>query len=287
MSFVPPFFGNFGKKVKDLFDKQYKYDNQLVSKNKTRSGLVVESTATFGKSLVGGVEATYSDNSFGETKFTFDTAGKALNNIKLTKVHDGVVVTVDNGVNPSCPKNNQPTTKIVAEYSQANVAAAVTTNYIHSSGDYNIETAVSAGSDGVSVGGSFKFVKDKDGQGVKDYNAGIEYTDKDYTVTLKTESSLNTVKVGFIHKVDADLTVGADAKICRASGARDLVFGSEFAVDKTTTVKSMLKTNGEFAVAYTQKFTNPRVQLGYASKFKTSTGLNATAFGVNATFGDY
>jgi hypothetical protein len=50
MSFVPPFFGNFGKKVKDLFDKQYKYDNQLVSKNKTRSGLV-SSLAVFEKKV--------------------------------------------------------------------------------------------------------------------------------------------------------------------------------------------------------------------------------------------
>jgi len=298
-AFVPPFFGNFGKKVKDLFSKQYEYDNKLTTKNKTRTGLTVESTATFGSDLTGAVDATYTDKSFGETKFAFNTVGKAVNTTKLTKLQDGLTLTVENGVEPKNAKGPLPTTKVVAEYSVNNAAAAVTANYTHPDSFYNIETAVSAGSDGVSVGASAKFVKDAKTNGVADYNVGVEYTDKDYTVTVKTEKVLDTVKIGFIHKVDSDLTVGADASVARSNGDRTLTFGSEYALDKTTTIKSHLKNENktgkdgktssttDFAVAYTQKFENPKVQLAYAAQFGYATGFAATKFGVAATFGDF
>jgi len=290
-AFLPPLFSKLGTATKDLLTKKYDFKNQVGSKHNVSGDLNIESTATVGEAwdVSGNVKTKYKNKDFGEFEGEFNTGGALTGELKANKLHDGLTVVVKG--------TEKPNAKVSLEYRRESVSATVGTD-VNFSGKTTakLDASVVAGVDGFSVGGNV--VYDADKSALDDYNFGAEYSEKDYTLTLKTAPNdkskakkADEVVASYFHNLPAKgkhkTQVGGQASWNLTSDDRVLTFGSEHDVDDNTLVKAKVDTNGIFATAIEHRLANPALKVALSSswegKKKTTT---PEKFGVALTFGD-
>ncbi len=121
------------------------------------------------------------------------------------------------------------------------------------------------GFDGLSVGGQFKY--DITGQRLADFNAGAEYSQPDYTVTLKTSEQANKIATSYLHKLSPQLTVGGLFCFDIESNKRLLTVGGSYRIDSASFTKAKLDTNGTLSTVFEHRLRNPNVKLVLASEY--------------------
>jgi len=300
-TFVPPIFGDLGKSAGDLFKKKFDPKKDFVhvvkTTNKTASGLVFTTGGEFdaANNLTGNLKVAYKKETFGEATGELSTGGPAKVELKLKKLQPGLTVTLTGDTAPAFaaadPKNKftSTTAKASVQYARDFFAgtAAVETGF----GAVNVLTGSGViGFEGLSVGGEIKYDTNKSSD-VEDYNVGAEYTDKDFTATLKTAKFGNDLTGSYIHKVSGDLQVAGqfntklDGKLDDASAG----LASEYKVDANTTVKLRGDTKKVVALAVEHRLANPRLAVGFASSWSLTgfSAPNPKDFGVSLNFGDY
>jgi len=285
-AFVPPLFGKLGTAASDLFKKKYDYQNVVQQKHKTKSGLVFTSGAELSQSIVGNVKLNYKQPS-GEAEGEIQTNGNGKGQLKFKKLAEGVVATVS-----ADAKNkdwgNTSTGKAVVDYQQDffSGSAAVETSFFDRT---QLVGSGVIGFDGLSVGGEVKFDV-KHVNDVDDYNVGAEYSQPDYTATVKTAKRGEDLHLSYFHKINESQQVGAQF-LARISGGDEkvLTLGTEYKVDEATTLKLKGDTKGELATALQHDLKSPAVRFGLSSLFDARNPqlLTAKKFGLAITFGDY
>jgi len=292
--FVPPVFGKFAKKAKDLFKKKYDYDNKIVTKHKTKTaGLTLEASGVVATPIAGAFKGKYKDKKYGEAEAEVSTAGKLYGTAKFDQLAKGLEVNFSGGVDPLAKKKGA-NDRLSAEYAQ---------EYFSTSGSVDVNmgdttTAVldgtaAVGFEGLSVGAQFSFDVSQAVQKFADFNLGAEYTRDDVSLTLTTERKGDVIHGFYHHQINRNYQVGAQFDYAPrsevASKKHVLTIGTEYQLDVDTVVKAKANSNGLIETAIQHNLQNPSVQVGLAASFnrKSADCLQAQQFGITLTCGDY
>jgi hypothetical protein len=293
--FVPPVFGKFGKKLKDLLKKKFDFENKIVTKHKTKTaGLTVEAGGVLGcQNIDGFFKGKYKDKKYGEVEAELSTKGKVALTSKLDQLAKGLEVNYNGGSDPASKKKGL-NNKIGLEYAQEffAVSGSVDVNQADIATNAVVDVAGVVGMEGFSVG--LQAAVDANApQKLSDYNMGVEYTRDNLTATVITEESGKLIHgYGWLQVYPAyQVGVGVDLNpnVNEPSKRWALSLGTEYQLDVDTTVKASAKTDGVIKTAIQHNLQNPSLQLGLAAQFtrKSSDCLTADKFGLTLTFGDY
>jgi len=208
--------------------------------------------------------------------------------IKATKLADGLTVSVKG--------TEKPQARVGIEYRQEAVAASVSGTV--ESATNKIEATLVTGFDNFSVGGQVEFdTAQSANHHISDYNFGAEFTQPDYTITLKTREQANVLVGSYFHTVRGSgklrTQVGAELawKLTEPKNDRTLAIGAEHDVDDFTTVKARVNTQYKFAGVIEHRLTNPLLKAALSAEWDGRRAGGACSrperFGIALTFGDF
>jgi predicted regulator of Ras-like GTPase activity (Roadblock/LC7/MglB family) len=296
--FIPPTFGNIGKKVADLFKKKFEDSKKhtLTIKNKSKTGVNVESVATVESKISGATKATYKEASLGEFEVNCSTRGDLKGQATLDKLFKGLKVILSGGHGDLAGKEPGFGAKASAEYSQDFFSSTldVTVNPEKSSG--KVDASVVIGFDGLSVGGEVKTTVNNEANfDLADHNFGVQYAKDDFIAALKTSCRGDIVTASYHHTISKEQQAAGQFVYNpdgEASQQKVFTIGCEHQLDKDTTIKGMLDSNGNLSTFIQHSLASPKVQLGLSSIFKldasnTSASLSSKSFGIALTVGDF
>jgi len=276
--FTPPLWGNFGKSVKDLFTKKYTFKNQAITKHNAKNGVTLESGGVYNNDLTGYVKVTQKSKELGTAEVNIETTGKADGKVKLDQYLKGLVLTLSG--------NEKPSAKFNVDYSQEHFAGSASVDTTIKNMQTKVEGTVVVGHEGLALGGQAKLDVSGDNE-LEDFNAGVEYTQEDFTATIQTGDKTEKITASYFQKVSADLQVGASVDFSK--GGRVLTLGDEYQLDADTTLKGKLNTKGVVSAVVEHRLANPKLQFGVAASFNAFNGAPVVAdqFGLTLTFGDF
>lgn len=277
-AFVPPFYTKFGKNLDDLLSKKFATKKEMKILSSADGGRLVfdsalsfnDKTATYG----GALKVTEKLTDLGVAEVELDTAGKVKGTLELDRLAKGVTVKL--------AANEKPSGTLTLNYKQENFAS--TTSVDLSTTSTVLGQAAVVGIDGLSVGGHIDY--DVTTQGIRNYNAGAEYGQADFTVTVQTQDMADAVQASFIHRLRNNINVGGRFLYNIATGNRVFTVASEWAVDKDTLVKGKVSSDGEVHAALEQRLRDPSLVFGLSTRFDLHGKAAAQEFGVSASFGD-
>lgn len=300
--YQPPLFGNFGKDAKDLFKKQFDFENQLIVKNVTAQNYAIETRIVSSNEapLRGVFKSTIPVTNAGnlngvfESEFHTVTDRESKTSYKFNRFAKNLNVKVGlNAVKPEVkgetPDFPEGWASIEADYAQEYVAgsAGVRTN-----GQKTLADVVLAlGYDSLSVGGKVT-IDTASKSAPTDYNFGAQYVGADFVATGVTEKKRTALTLSYYQRVGRNQTVGASATFGLAKPTRTLTFGSDFRVDVDTSARAYVKVDSSkdvssVGLAITHRLLAPAAELGVATEYNISpSSITAGKFGVSVTVGD-
>jgi len=275
MPFVPPQFGDIGKKAKDVLSKKYDYRNEAKVVKKSSGGLTFDSGATFGKSD-NYIKGTYKCGDFGEAEAELHTAADTKAKVKFDKFAAGSAVTLS--------VSSKPDVNVEATYTRDMLATQV--KLTHAETSLGVSASASLGMDGYTAGVSS--VVDLTGGNValKDLCFGAEARYGDIIAAAKTAKNNQNKTLSVYYKLSSVLALGAS--VDATPKATGLALGSEYALSKTTGVKARAASTGAVGVVVEHKLADPALKLAMSAEFDaTNYGAPANKFGLSFVFGDY
>jgi len=275
-NFIPPLFKKFGQGVKDLFTEQFEYRKYAKVKTAAANGVTLESTGEAVKGdFAGNLKSTYKQADIGTFETELNTSGSAKFTVKADKLTKGLTV--------KASVDEKPAGKLEVDFSEEFFSTSFGVDYAKDS--TAVEGAAAVGFDGLSVGGAVKY--DIVGQHLADYNSGIEYTQPDFTTTVKTTNQADRVQASYLHKVSGDLSLGGLFGYDVVTGKRLLTFGGSYKVDPTLTIKQKIDTEGTFATVLEQRISKAyaKVLISAESNLRNQSAI-PEKFGLGFIFGD-
>jgi len=271
--FVPPLFKKFGKTVQDLFKEQYDFKRQFKLKSSTATGATLESTIeSFAKGgdFAGSLKSTWKQAEIGTFETELHTSGATKYSVKADQLGKGLTVKLSG--------DEKPSGKIETDYAQNLFSSSITLDA--ASNATSVDFGGVVGFDGLAVGGHVK--ADITGQKVSDFNAGAEYTGKDFTVTVKTSDQTSKLGTSYFHKLNSDLSVGALFTYDVEKGTRTLTIGDEYRLGGKNLAKGKIDTNGQLSVALVHQLAAVKVGLA----LETNIHSGAKNYGITLSYGD-
>lgn len=131
----------------------------------------------------------------------------------------------------------------------------------------------------LSVGGSVHYLHGEKSV-VKEIKAAATWNTDEYdvgafgAVTNKNGAEKTEIGVNYFHKINSDLVVGTEVALDpNSSDKKDtrMVFGTQYRVDDSTTVKAKVDVTGKVGLSYIQKFTK-------SSSFTLSASIDTNHF---------
>uniref|UniRef100_A0A7S1XDW5 Uncharacterized protein n=1 Tax=Compsopogon caeruleus TaxID=31354 RepID=A0A7S1XDW5_9RHOD len=258
------FYSDQGKTAKKLLSDDFVADHKVSVKTKTASGVTfevseVQSCKT--GDLAGEVSVKYLV--FGHALTTkFGTGGVASTEATVEKPGkiDGLKVILNGSMSES---SKAATAK--AEYVKDRVAFTLFSDLMTK----KFTSSVTVGHEGITLGGEASY--DVASKEVKDYSGAISYTDgKEAEVSFSLLDKLQTAKVTYSHAVRPDLSFGAEFILKRGDSSKVLTIGTQYAVDKLTTLKGKINSSGLLSLAYIQRFPS-----NMTMKLSSTTNVNS------------
>jgi len=258
---TPPLYKNIGKLSKDLLSKDYEKSLpslKLETKAENEVSLSVEGKrdAKSGEFIVDPFQYKYE---FADRGYTF--VGKATSNRKLTgefsvidKLAKGlkVVTTVSTLLvtkNDQVPEN---AVKLGLEYTRDNIAA--TSDFELVKKDRYATTANITGVVGtktLAIGGEVG-INLMDGSPSK-YDTVASYTVGNFVVTGSLRDRFGTIGSSFYRKVSDDTALAGDFSFKINDNETSFVVGGHHKLDKDTSIKAKLNSNGVVSLSYIQQ----------------------------------
>jgi len=275
--FIPPLFKRFGKGLQDLIKEQFEYKKYVKVKTSTDNGVTLETKgeAQKGGDYAGNVKTTFKQADIGTFELELDTAGKTNYNAKFDKLTKGLTVKASG--------DEKPNGKLEVDFSQEFYSTSLGVDVAKDT--MAVDGAGVVGFDGLSVGGAVKY--DITGQQLSDYNAGVEYTQPDFTATVKTTNQADRVQASYLHKVNVDLSLGGLFSYDIVSGKRVATFATQYRVDSWNTTKLKADSDGIVAAVLEHRIPKAYAKLLVSGEYNLR---NATSgpdkFGFGVTFGD-
>jgi len=284
-AFIPTLFSDFGKKTKDLFKKKFDQQNSIATKHVTSGDVTLESSVSCGDAVDGKLKGTYKDGRFGKVEVESTTGGDLVGKLELSKLGvAGLKVNVEGG----CKKKDGCVSKVSGEYGRDFVVGSLAlTNLCHDKPA--AEASLSIGHEGISVGGMLKTNLDF---AILDKNVGIEWANKDLTLSLFSSGEMKDFSVATSHTVNSSLSVGAQFDFKQKDGDKCLTVGCEHQIDADTVFKAKVNSCGKFAYAIQHQLANPKLQVVLTSQYQfnkncAASSCCAQSFGLGLNFGDF
>jgi len=248
-------FKDLGKKCSDLLSKEYKVGKHTVEvKSKTANGVTFIPLVTkSGDSSTASLEAKYGFCG-GESKATLSTTGAITASVEandlLTK---GLSLTLEcEKPAPGKPGFLSAGTAIVDYASELLTGKA---SYDYYKGDAH--AAVATVFKGASLGGSVDYNVNK--SALTNYAAAAQYSQPDFTLCTKLAESVGkstNYTMSYFHNVSGDMQVGAELSKKSSASEVALAFGCQYNLDKTTTVKAKVDSEGMLFGSYKQNISS-------------------------------
>merc|ERR1711957_947180 len=132
-------------------------------------------------------------------------------------------------------------------------------------------TACASGTfSGVTLGAECGYSTTK--SALSKYTAACQYVQPDFTVSAKMAEVMKTpgsvFSGAYYHKVSAEMQVGAEIKKAASKSDVDLAFGCLYKLDKTTTVKGKVDSDGKLFASFKQQL-SPLTLLTLVSEVDT------------------
>jgi hypothetical protein len=300
--FIPPFFSKFGKALEDLLSKKFDFKHSIGTKNNLESDVTVDTTVVYGSGAAGvgdvsgKVKVNYKNKDFGEFEGEFQTkAEEKKGKLQPTLVGELKATQLAKGLLVSLKGTDKPNGRVGFEYKQENFAGTLSADVEGTKEGTKtvLEVTAVGGADNFSVGGQASY--DTAAAAFDDFGFGSEFTQTDYTVTLKTkkETKAGTLVGGWFLNVPTSrgklrTQVGGQVEWELKGNGRTLTFGSEHDVDANTTVKAKINSKLEVAAALEHRLASPLLKLAFSAKWDATKKSSTPAdFGVALTFGDY
>jgi len=114
------------------------------------------------------------------------------------------------------------------------------------------------------------------------YAAACQFVQPDFTVSAKCEdkSGAKTLGCGYYHKVSGDMQLGVALTKAMAKPTVDIEFGTAYKMDKDTTVKGKVNSDGMLLCSYKQKLSSTTTMTLAASVDTLNLADNKHKFGV-------
>jgi voltage-dependent anion channel protein 2 len=261
-------FKDIGKLCNDLLSKDYKVGKNVVEvKSKTPSGVTFTPTAT--KSEKGDFSATlkaaYGILPWLDGECTFGTNGSVSLSLEaadaLTK---GLTLTAE------CDKATKEGGSLLAS---ANMIADYKSELFSCKTEYEMykQTLLASCSTVYStfafgLDGSYSVAKGSLGK----YACAMQFVQPDFTIASKMEdkSGSKTLKCSYFHKVSGDMQLGVSIEKPLAKPDMTIEFGTAYKLDKDTTVKAKVDSDGILCASYKQKI-SPLTTMTLAAQVDT------------------
>lgn len=254
----------------------------------------MESTGYLNESsITGTAKVVHNAPNLGECTVELDTSnGNFKSQFKATKLADGATVTAAGGY--KAPKSGCSKTgfyaSVSADYAQdffAGEAGVTISDKAPNSPGVDITASGVIGFQGLSVGGAVAV--DAAGSKLNDYNLGVQYQTKEFTGSLRTADSADTINASWYHVVNNNQNLGVEFSTNPFRGTKLLTLATEYQVDVDTTVKGKLNSAGVLAAAVEHRLQNPRLKYNVAAEFNVAgAGIpKASRFGLGMEFGQY
>jgi len=270
--FVPPFFGDLGKKINDLVSpRNFDFSKVIKTKNKSSTGLTVESGF---KGPKGFAKIGLKCKRYGKADVELNTAGGKASKTKITlnQLFDGLEVVVSNSMAPSG--------SVAAKYSQD--FFAVDGEFKYEKEKPTLSASGTVGVDGWGVGGSVKYDFTTDSK-VDDFAFGTQYSQDDLTVSLVTASKGEKITASFFQKLSG-LSLAGQLVVKPLSNSKILTIGGSYKYDSNTKVNGTVNNNGIANLSVKHSLSN--AQLTLANQYDFSAD-KTTKIGVGIAFGDF
>jgi len=272
---MPAQFKDLGKKAKDLFKKQYDYKNEVKVINST-SGVKIESGLAQG--FAGYSKANWTDETLGKCEVELHSTGVAKAKCTIAKVVEGCDLTVAGDAAGDV--------SVEAVYSQdAFVASAKVVHNVDKSST-DLFAAASAGMGDITVGADVTL---DSSFAPSSYNAGAQYAAGDITAAVVTGKNFSVLTALAHYKFDKKLVLGASADYNTAKGDTKFAVGTDYSLDKSTSVRAKFASDSTIGLAFSHALSNPSMKVGVSSQHN-ALGDNifaAQKFGISLTFGEY
>jgi len=286
---IPPYYSNLGKKVKDLIKKKFDTKNELKTINKSANGVQLESSFGGDTSLSGVAKGKYDSSC---KKFSlegeFKTVGEVNGKISSKTLSPGLEVALSG-------KSLKTEAKLDCKYAKPFYAIAGDVTHFIDKGQTLLNGSSMIGFDGLSVGISGQ-VEPSSEDVLTDYNCGAEYTQSDLTVSLFTEKKGSVITASYWQKISGDCNLGVSLKMDpdvaneMKEGQHVLTVAAQYQLDSATGVAIKGDTSGEVCGSIEHVLKNPSLKLGIGASFdskKTTNLFAADKFGISCTFGDF
>lgn len=278
-----PSFDDYGKKNKDLLGG-YCFKNSLLFNSCTSPGL---SLATGLKSQNGYVQINHksSDGNF-SSKWKLNTSGSVDTELNFLNVSTGMNVKL-NHESPVGSVLSMGTSMVEAKYREENFTS--TLGLLFQDRVPTVLTAThSLGSKdqgNVFVGCGIEVDLRNDREDIKDFNVGVEYTNKDFTATFRSYEYGEALDLSWISKLSCGMTIGSKVELS-PEDETTMTFGLNKHF-KDLSLNAKLNTEGTLSTKLERHLRDPRVKVVTTAEMSPLKSLFPTKFGVKLDFGDF
>jgi hypothetical protein len=263
-----PKFGDFGKKAKDLFKKNYDYDSTLKLTDNAKP-IDVETKVALPLGKAGSSKLTYKEDAF-DVEATVCSKGNCGLTFTLKSLMPGLTLKTDVA--------KQSITKTYKMEGFTYEGSADLAQNLDAS-------ATVAVNPNLNVGASASLSLAKDDT-LQDYNVGAEYTNKNVVLSFFPTSKLNGSCVSWHQKTEAG-TFGLKVN-SPAGGDSSLLVGGETKISDDTTFRGKLCNQGIVGTSITHIFSQPSVKATLATEFDIfADDIAPKKIGFNLHFGHF
>ncbi|KAI9327316.1 eukaryotic porin/Tom40 [Zopfochytrium polystomum] len=282
---IPPHFGDVGKPVNDLLNKDYPIGSAKLEVNTTTPNGI--------KFTVSGTKDNKSGHIHSElkTKYTDKARGLTVtehwNATNVLGAQIELQDTITKGLKLDLLASILPATgkkhaKAGLEFKQANVFTRGSVDLFAKDGP-TVHSDVVVGNDGFLVGGDIAYNVNE--ATISRYNVAAGYIAPDYSVGVHATQKFSVFSASYFHKVNREVEAGAKATWNKAaSDAVAIEVGTKYNIDSSAFVKAKIDNAGRLGLGYTQVL-RPGVKLALGGSFDTARlNENVHRVGLSLTF---
>jgi voltage-dependent anion channel protein 2 len=243
-------FKDIGKTCSDLLTKDYKTGkNSVEVKSKTSNGVTFTPTAELaGTKFSGSLKAAFAVMGI-DTETTLNTGGTVASKFEMADaLAKGACLTFET---ETADKGNAMLKKALCtlDYKTELFTCKSSYDYFKS----QLTATASCVYDGFTLGCSADYGITSGA--LATYATACQFVQPDFTLVAKLESKKDGAAYTgmYYHKVSGDMQVGTELVKKSSKAGPDLAFGCMFKLDKDTTIKSKVDSEGILSASYKQK----------------------------------
>ncbi|KAE8715639.1 Mitochondrial outer membrane protein porin 2 [Hibiscus syriacus] len=270
MSEGPGLFSDFGKKAKDLLNKDYTSDQKFTVSSSTFTGLVLVSNIVNKGGLSFGEVATQYKHKNAIIDFKLDTGSNISTTFTITDSHPSAKMVASFKL----PDSNSGKLEFQYLHEHAAMTTAVGLKKLPT-----VDFSATIGTPGIAFGAEASYMTSS-GEFTK-YNAGVNMTKPDSNASVILADKGDSLKVSYLHylnQLNGGAVVGEIARKF-STNENTLTVGCSYLVDQHTLVKAKLNNHGHLG-AIVQHELRPKSFVTVSGAFDTKALEKTPKFGL-------